>query len=79
MEIKILGTGCLKCANLEKAAREAAGAVDPSIIISKVSDINDIMDYGVMMTPALVINEKVVSSGKVLSVEQIRKYIENSK
>ncbi len=75
MEIKILGTGCMKCANLEKAAIEAAGAVDPSIIISKVSDINDIMDYGVMMTPALVIDEKVVSSGKVLSVEQIKKLI----
>ncbi len=79
MEIKILGTGCPKCINLEKAAREAASEVDPAIAVSKVSDINDIMDYGVMMTPAVVINEKVVSSGKALSVEQIKKMIEESR
>ncbi len=75
MDIKILGTGCPKCLNLEKAARTAAESFDFEINIGKVSDINDIMDYGVMMTPALVINEKVVSSGKALSVEQIKKYI----
>ncbi len=75
MDIKILGTGCPKCLNLEKAARTAAESFDFEINIGKVSDINDIMDYGVMMTPALMINEKVVSSGKALSVEQIKKYI----
>lgn len=75
MDIKILGTGCPKCLNLEKAAREAAETFAFEITVGKVSDINDIMDYGVMMTPALVINEQVVSSGKALSVEQIKKFI----
>ncbi|MCG2760429.1 MAG: thioredoxin family protein [Candidatus Delongbacteria bacterium] len=78
MEIKILGTGCPKCLNLEKAARTAAESFDSEITVSKVSEVNDIMDYGVMITPALVINEKVVSSGKVLSIEQIKKFIEDN-
>lgn len=79
MDIKILGTGCPKCLNLEKAAREAALKVDPTISVSKVSDIDDIMDYGVMITPAIVIDEKVVSSGKVLSAEQIKELIEKQR
>jgi len=79
MEIKVLGTGCQKCLNLEKAVRSAAEAVDASIIVSKVTLIDEIMDYGVMMTPALVINEKVVSSGKALSKEQIIKLINENK
>ncbi|MBN2857518.1 MAG: thioredoxin family protein [Candidatus Delongbacteria bacterium] len=79
MEIKILGTGCPKCLNLEKAAREAAGSFDFGINVGKVTSIDEIMDYGVMITPALVIDEQVVSSGKALSVEQIKKYIEEKK
>lgn len=75
MDIKILGTGCPKCLNLEKAAREAAESFAFEITVGKVSDLDEIMDYGVMITPALVINDKVVSSGKALSVEQIKKYI----
>ena len=79
MEIKILGTGCPKCLNLEKAARDAAESFNFEINVSKVSKIDDIMDYGVMITPALVIGDKVVSSGKALSVEQIKKMIEENK
>lgn len=79
MEIKILGTGCPKCLNLEKAAREAAESFDFEINVGKVTSIDEIMDYGVMMTPALVINEQVVSSGKALSVEQIKKHIGDCK
>ena len=79
MDIKILGTGCPKCLNLEKAARTAAESFDFGINVGKVSDIDDIMDYGVMITPALVIDEKVVSSGKVLSVEQIKEIIAKHK
>jgi small redox-active disulfide protein 2 len=79
MEIKILGTGCPKCLNLENAARTAAETFDFEINVSKVSKIDDIMDYGIMITPALVINDKVVSSGKALSVEQVKKYIEDNK
>jgi len=79
MDIKILGTGCPKCLNLEKSAREAAESFDFEINVGKVSEMNDIMDYGVMITPALVINDKVVSSGKALSAEQIKKHIEDNK
>ncbi|MFO7810213.1 MAG: thioredoxin family protein [Candidatus Delongbacteria bacterium] len=75
MDIKILGTGCPKCLNLEQAAKTAAESFDFEINVGKVSDMTDIMDYGVMITPALVINEKVVSSGKALSIEQIKKLI----
>ncbi|HQO08733.1 MAG TPA: thioredoxin family protein [Clostridiales bacterium] len=75
MEIKILGTGCPKCINLEKAARAAAETFDFEINIGKVTEIDQIMDYGVMITPALVIDEKVVSAGKVHSIEQIKELI----
>lgn len=75
MDIKILGTGCPKCLNLEKAAREAAESFDFEINVGKVTSIDEIMDYGVMMTPALVINEQVVSAGKVHSIEQIKELI----
>jgi small redox-active disulfide protein 2 len=79
MEIKILGTGCPKCLNLEKAARTAAESFDFEINVGKVTSIDEIMDYGVMITPAIVINEKVVSSGKALSVEQIKKLVEDNR
>lgn len=79
MEIKVLGTGCPKCMNLERSTRMAADSFKFEINVTKISGMNEIMDYGVMMTPALVINEKVVSSGKALSVEQIKKYIEDNK
>lgn len=72
MIIKILGTGCPKCKKLEEAARKAVSELGVDATIEKVTDLNDIMDYGVMMTPALVIDEKVVSSGKVLSVADLK-------
>ncbi len=79
MEIKVLGTGCPKCTSLEKATRIAADSFNFEINVEKISEMNKIMDYGIMITPALVINDKVVSSGKALSVEQIKKYIEDNK
>mgnify|MGYP000906044073 CR=1 FL=1 len=72
MIIKILGTGCPKCKKLEETARQAVSELGVEAVIEKVTDLNDIMDYGVMMTPALVIDEKVVSSGKLLSVADIK-------
>jgi small redox-active disulfide protein 2 len=75
MIIKILGTGCPKCKKLEKNAREALELSGKNAEVEKVTDMNDIMNYGVMMTPALVIDEKVVSVGKLLSVEQIKKIL----
>ncbi len=75
MIIKILGTGCPKCkklyANVEAALRESQ--IDATL--EKVEEINKIIDYGVMMTPALVIDENVKSVGKVLSPKDIIKLI----
>ena len=77
MVIKILGSGCKKCKKLEENARQAIRQLSGNSIIEKVTDLNQIMNYGVMLTPALVIDEEVASMGKVLSSEDIKKLIEN--
>ena len=71
MKIQILGTGCPKCRQLEANAREAVAAKGVEAEVEKVTDIDQIMEMGVMMTPALVIDGEVRSVGKVLTVEQI--------
>jgi len=72
MKIEILGVGCPKCkaltANVEKAVKELG--IEAEIV--KVTEISKITDYGVMITPALVINGEVKSAGKVLNVEEIK-------
>lgn len=65
MNIKILGSGCSNCAKMEKAVREAVEDLGITVEIEKVQDIAKIMSYGVMSTPALVINEDVKLAGKV--------------
>jgi len=75
MIVKILGTGCPKCKKLEENARTAISEAGVDAVVEKVTDLDQIMDYGVMMTPALVIDEKVVASGKVSSVDEIKKHI----
>ncbi|MCK4696225.1 MAG: TM0996/MTH895 family glutaredoxin-like protein [Candidatus Cloacimonetes bacterium] len=77
MIIKILGSGCKKCKKLEENARQAISQLTGDHSIEKVTDLNQFMNYGVMITPALVIDEKVKSVGKVLSSEDIKKLIEN--
>jgi small redox-active disulfide protein 2 len=72
MIIKILGSGCKKCVALGNNAKAAAEAAGDEAEIIKVTDFAEIAGYGVMSTPGLVINEKLVSAGKVLSVEEIR-------
>jgi len=75
IKIQILGTGCPKCKklteNVEKATNELGGEYE----IIKVTDINEIMEFGVMITPALVVENEVKNVGKVLSVEEIKKII----
>jgi len=71
MKIQILGSGCAKCNALEQNAREALAESTLTGKIEKVTDVNEIIDMGVMVTPALVINGDVKSSGKVLSKEDI--------
>lgn len=75
MEIKVLGTGCPKCKILEKNVRDALSEMNIQAEVSKVDDIMDIINYGIMRTPGLVINEKVVSSGHLLSVSQIKEIL----
>ena len=75
MIIKILGSGCKKCIALGNNAKAAAEAAGHKVEMVKVTDIAAIAGYGVMSTPGLVIDEKLVSAGKVLSVEDIRALI----
>ena len=75
MKIKILGSGCPSCIRLEENAKEALEEMKIKADVEKVTDIAKIMEYGVMSTPALVIDEKVVSYGKMLSPEEIKKLL----
>ena len=77
MEIKILGTGCPKCKALEKVTREVVTETGIEADVSKVEDIMDIMGYGVITTPALVIDEKVVIKGRVPSAMEIKQILTN--
>ncbi|MCM1010553.1 MAG: thioredoxin family protein [Fusobacterium sp.] len=73
-KIQILGTGCSKCQELTKNACLAIDGLD-GYEVEKITDITKIMEMGVMMTPALVIGDKVVSSGKILSADEIKKLL----
>lgn len=75
MEIKILGTGCPKCKSLERLTREAVAETGIEADISKVEDIMDIMKYGVVSTPALVIDGKVVLYGRLPSSSEIKTFL----
>jgi len=73
--IKILGTGCKKCQTLETKVRDLVKANGIDAVVEKVTDINKMMDYGIMMTPALVINEEVKSTGVIPKDDQILTWI----
>jgi len=75
MTIKILGTGCKNCIKLKESTEAAIKEINVEAEIIKVEDLKDIMAYGVMSTPALVIDEKVVSFGKVLKPKDIIKIL----
>ena len=72
MEIKVLGTGCARCKSLEEVTRKAVEELNLDATVEKVEDIQKIMEYAVMRTPALVVDEKVVLSGQVPKVSQIK-------
>lgn len=74
-EIKILGTGCPKCIKLAELAKQAAMELGIDYELEKVTDINDIISYGVMLTPALVVDGIVKVAGSVPSIDQIIDYI----
>ena len=75
MKLQILGTGCAKCHALKQATEQAAQALGQPYELEKVTDLNQIMSFGVMMTPALVVDGKVKVSGKVPSVNEIKKLL----
>ncbi|MBI9066590.1 MAG: TM0996/MTH895 family glutaredoxin-like protein [Salinivirgaceae bacterium] len=75
MEIKVLGTGCAKCKTLEKLTNQAVEELGIKADIIKVEDIVEIMNFGVMTTPALVVDGKVVVKGKVPSVADIKELL----
>lgn len=75
IKIHILGTGCPKCKKLTENAEKAVQELDGDYEIVKVKDINEIIKFGVMMTPALAVENDVKSVGKVLSPEEIKKII----
>jgi len=79
MKIQILGTGCAKCQALTRNADEAAKSLGLEYTIEKITDVNDILSYDVMMTPALAIDGKVQTTGRVPSVPAIAKILSERK
>jgi small redox-active disulfide protein 2 len=75
MNILILGTGCAKCKSLEKATRDVVAEMDLDAEVTKVEDIVEIMSFGVMTTPALVIDGKVVVKGRVPDKNELKQLL----
>ena len=78
MDIKILGPGCAKCQSLEKTVQEVVAALKLDVKVEEIKDMKKIMQYPILMTPGLVINGKVVMSGKVPSKAEVERYIMNA-
>lgn len=77
MNIKVLGTGCARCKALDKVTRKAVEELNLNATVEKVEDIQKIMEYAVMRTPALVIDEKVLLSGQVPKVSELKELLTN--
>ncbi|MDD5311954.1 MAG: thioredoxin family protein [Dehalococcoidia bacterium] len=78
MNIKVLGPGCAKCQSLEKTVKEVVSILQLDVTVEEVKDMKKIMQYPILMTPGLVINEKVVMSGKVPSRAEVEQLIMNA-
>jgi small redox-active disulfide protein 2 len=76
MELKVLGTGCSKCQKVYANAQRAIADLKIAAKLEKVEDIDEILRYGVMMTPAVVINGRVRASGRIPSVEELKKWLQ---
>lgn len=74
-KLQILGTGCARCANLAAATEQAAKNLGLDYEMEKVTDLNRIMSFGVMVTPVLVVDGKVKAAGRVPCVEEIQKLL----
>ena len=76
MEIKILGTGCAKCNKLEELVREAVGELGVDAEIIKITDLNEILEYDIMMTPGLVVDGEIVCSGRLPKKDEILSWLQ---
>ncbi|HDS08777.1 MAG TPA: thioredoxin family protein [Firmicutes bacterium] len=76
LKIKVLGAGCPKCIKTEEVVKAALKNLGWDANVIKVTDLNEIMDHGVMITPAVIINDELVFSGKIPSVSEVEKYLE---
>lgn len=79
MKVKILGTGCPRCDEVEKRTKNALAELNMAADVQKVKNINEIAEYGVFGTPGLVINGKVKSSGRIPSLEEIKTWVQEEK
>ena len=79
VSIKVLGSGCKSCHELYENTKEAVKNAGLSVEVEYITDMKKIMEYGVMSMPALVVNEKVVSMGKVLKAADVEKLLQNLK
>jgi len=75
LEVKVLGPGCTNCNKVEQITRQAADYIGVEATITKVSDYSQIMEYDILSTPGLVINEKVVCSGRVPSLAEVTTWL----
>ena len=78
ISVKVLGSGCKKCQNLENKVRELVTANNIDATVEKVTDIQEMVRYGIMMTPGLIINEKVKSFGIIPKDEQIVNWLKEN-
>ncbi|MEW6573647.1 MAG: thioredoxin family protein [Bacillota bacterium] len=74
-EIKVLGPGCPKCRALEEEVRKVVAELGLAVKVEKVSDVGEIIKYGVVLTPALVVDGEVKVSGRVPSREEIKRWL----
>ena len=79
MKLQVLGTGCPKCRKLAETAEAAAKRLGIAYELDKVTDINDIISFGVMVTPALAVDGQVVVAGKVPAVEELEAILKKAK
>jgi small redox-active disulfide protein 2 len=78
MEIKVLGTGCARCKQLEKTVREAVDELGIDAEVEKVTELSDIMSYGLMATPGLVVNGEVRLAGRLPKLAEVKSILERS-
>ena len=78
MEIKVLGTGCAKCKQLEKTVRTAVDEMGLDATVEKVTELTDIMEYGLMSTPGLVVNGEVRLAGRLPKLAEVKSILERA-